>query len=231
MVSPVALALFGLLSVSQAAVPRSTTLSPDDVIVLAKDGSSQVMKATEFEALEAAPPLPLNKKQVASSKKARRCEKSTEVQVTSDKEFLNWDVAISPVISSTGGKATVSVSSGYSISNSVSVGGSYGVSIESILSLSLTVDYTESWSSSQEQSLTFEVPDGQHGVIVSQPYVRRVEGNILSGCTDSPDKEGFVSDSYSSRSYGNLNWVDGLIRLCNSTTYPIPYCNGDGAHK
>ncbi|KAJ4328406.1 hypothetical protein N0V84_001089 [Fusarium piperis] len=235
MLPSVALTLLGLLSASNAAVTKRS-LSPDDVIVLANDGTSQVMKVAEFEALENRPaaPVALAPAPVKGSSKLRRrgCEKSSEVQVTSDKEFLNWDIAISPVISSTGGSASVTVSSGYSLSNSLTIGTSLSLSaLKGILGLSLSVDYSESWSTSQDQSLSFEVPAGQHGVIVSQPYVRRVEGNYLDGCTDDWKKTGFVSDTYESQSYGNLQWVKGLIRLCNSTEYPIPYCIGEGSHK
>ncbi|RSL49991.1 hypothetical protein CEP54_012159 [Fusarium duplospermum] len=230
MLPSVALTLLGLVSASNAAVTKRS-LSPDEVIVLGHDGSSQVMKVAEFDALENKPVAPAAAK--GSSKLRRRaCEKSSEVQVTSDKEFLNWDIAISPVVSSTGGTASVTVSSGYSLSNSVSVGTSFSASaLEGILGMSLSVDYSETWSTSQDQSLTFQVPAGQHGVIVSQPYVRRVEGNYLDGCTDDWKKTSFVSDTYESQSYGNLQWVKGLIRLCNSTEYPIPYCNGEGSHK
>ncbi|KXH38347.1 hypothetical protein CSIM01_09692 [Colletotrichum simmondsii] len=72
---------------------------------------------------------------------------------------------------------------------------------------------------------------GDYGLVVSQPNVRRVTGNIFSGCTDSPTVDAFTSDSYSDQSYGNLAWVKGVIRLCNSTTYPVPYCIGQGEHK
>ncbi|KAH7120476.1 hypothetical protein EDB81DRAFT_700713 [Dactylonectria macrodidyma] len=233
MIPSVALAMFGLISMSRAAtIPR--TLSSDDIIVLGKDGTSQIMKAADFHALEtrrAAPEAPRIHNISDSVLHRRGCEKSTEVQVTSDEEFLNWDIAISPVISSVGGKGTVTVSSGYEVSNSVSVSSSFSISAAEILGLSLSIEVSESWSSSQEQSLTFEVPDGKHGVIVSQPYVRRVQGNVLDGCTDNWDKSTFISDSYESQTYGNLNWVKGLIRLCSSDSYPIPYCIGEGSHK
>ncbi|KAH7139767.1 hypothetical protein B0J13DRAFT_505054 [Dactylonectria estremocensis] len=234
MIPSVALATFGLISISSAAtIPR--TLSSDDIIVLGKDGTSQIMKAAEFHALEtrrAAPEAPRIWNVSDQVLHRRGCEKSTEVQILSDEEFLNWDIAISPVLSSVGGKGTVTVSSGYEVSNSVSVSSTFSISAaEQILGLSLSIEVSESWSSSQEQSLTFEVPDGKHGVIVSQPYVRRVQGNVLDGCTDSWDKSTFTSDSYESQTYGNLNWVKGLIRLCSSETYPIPYCIGEGSHK
>ncbi|KAF4345529.1 hypothetical protein FBEOM_479 [Fusarium beomiforme] len=221
-------ALIGLVSVAQAAAAPKI-LAYDDVIVLKTDGTSQVMKAADLEALETAPAIKTSSKR---SVERRGCE-STEVQVLSEKEFLNWDVPMSPVISSLdGSKATVSVTSGFTISNSISVGASFGITIvKDILSATLSIDYTETWTSSQQQSLSFQVPENHHGLIVSQPYVRRVQGNVLSGCGDNIEKTEFTSDSYESQTYGNLEWVKGIIRLCSSETYPIPFCNGEGEHK
>jgi hypothetical protein len=231
MIPSTVLALLSIASFSQAAATPKI-LASDDIIVLKTDGTSQIMKAAELEALETAPAI---KNTATSAKKAvqrRDCKSSTEIQVLSDKEFVNWDVAMSPVISSLGGsKATVSVSNGYTIGNSVKVGASVSIPVlKDILTASMSVDYTETWSSSQQQSLSFTVPEGQHGIIVSQPYVRRIQGNVIDGCTGEA-KEEFVSDSYESQTYGDLQWVKGIIRLCSSETYPIPFCNGEGEHK
>jgi hypothetical protein len=227
--------LSAIIAVAQALPsPQPQPLSFDDVVVINRDGSSSVMKASEYDALVARAPVRSAIESVelpAVSKRA--CKESTELQVLSDDKFLNWDVPMSPVLHAAGGGATtVSVSSGYTLTNSVSVGSSAGASLfEGLLSLSLSVSYDESWSTSQEQSLSFSVPDGQFGIVVSQPMVRRVLGNIMSGCTDSPVKTSFTSDTYSSQTFGNLEWVQGVIRLCNSTTYPIPFCNGEGSHS
>ncbi|KAM0208166.1 hypothetical protein ACHAQD_009462 [Fusarium lateritium] len=225
------LALISLISVSQAAATNKI-LSSDDVIVLKTDGTSQIMKAADLERLETAPAI--ETRDIARKDLQRRgCQKSTEIQVLSEKEFLNWDVAMSPVISSLGGaKATVSVTNGFTIANSLKVGVGFSIPvIKDILTSSLSIDYTQTWTSSQQQSLSFVVPDDHHGIIVSQPYVRRVQGRVLDGCTDEPDKSEFISDSYESQSYGDFQWVKGIIRLCTSKTYPIPYCNGEGNHK
>ncbi|KAI5925591.1 hypothetical protein F4810DRAFT_659200 [Camillea tinctor] len=167
-----------------------------------------------------------------SGKKARGCDESSEVQVLSDTSFLNWDVGISPVVSAQGGTATVSIANGYMLANSVSVSESVTVnSLEKLLAVMLQVSYTETWTTVETQTFTYTVPDGQFGLVVSQPKVRRVEGNYIYGCVDAPSKEAFTSDTYTSQNYGNLNWVEGVIRLCNSTTYPVPYCIGTGSHS
>ncbi|OLN96203.1 hypothetical protein CCHL11_03268 [Colletotrichum chlorophyti] len=228
------LAATGLLGAAVAAPrPAPVALNFDDVIVVGEDGSHQIMKSAEYDALQAraersvAPAL-----EDVEGIARRGCAESTEIQVLSDEEFLNWDVAISPVLSSIGGSATVSVANGYSIANTVTVSSSISTTFAKIaLGVSLSVSYAQSWTTTETQTLGFTVPDGQYGLVVSQPNVRRVTGNILSGCTDSPTKSSFTSDTYSSQSYGNLNWVKGVIRLCNSTTYPVPYCIGQGEHR
>ncbi|KAF9871036.1 hypothetical protein CkaCkLH20_11453 [Colletotrichum karsti] len=214
--------------------PAPVALNYDDVIVVGEDGSHTVMKSAEYDALQArekrmvAPAITSRSEGI----EARGCAESTEVQVLSDESFLNWDVAMSPVLSSMGGSATVSVANGYSIANTYTVSSSISSTIAEIgLGVSLSVSYAETWTTTETQTIGFTVPEGQYGLVVSQPNVRRVKGNIISGCTDSPTYGEFTSDSYSSQAYGNLNWVKGVIRLCNSTTYPVPFCNGDGAHN
>lgn len=106
-----------------------------------------------------------------------------------------------------------------------------GVTLEAIFTASLSLSYTETWTTTETTTFTFSVPAGQYGVIVSQPYTHRVQGNVLSGCTDSPTSNAYTADSYTSATYGGLDWVKGPIVLCNSTTYPIPYCVGTGEHS
>ncbi|KAI1341212.1 hypothetical protein F5Y15DRAFT_414331 [Xylariaceae sp. FL0016] len=223
------------------ATPTPQQLGFDDVVLLNADGSSSVMKDYEYSGLVARShlrPAPRTDLSVAraetsgAKKLHRRCDDSNEVQVTSDTTFLNWDVPMSPVVSAQGGTASVSIASGYSLANSVSVSASETLTLlKDVLQASLSVSYTETWTTTETQTFQYTVPDGQFGLVVSQPSVRRVVGNYLSGCVDAQDSEAFTSDTYSSQAFGNLNWVQGVIRLCNSTTYPVPYCIGDGTHS
>ena len=230
------LVVIAFSSISSFARAAPMALSYDDVIVLKADGKSEIIKAADFDQKQAragdssvARTNSLNPSNIAP----RGCDKSKEVQVLSDTEFLNWDVAISPVVSSLGGEtASVAVTDGYMIANSLTV--TEGVNctpVKDILQLTYSISYAETWTTQQSQTLTFTVPDNMYGVIVSQPYVHRIQGNVLSGCTDNPSNTTFMSDTYTSQSYGDLNWVKGVIRLCSSETYPIPYCIGDGNHS
>ncbi|EXF85146.1 hypothetical protein COL5a_002436 [Colletotrichum fioriniae] len=224
----------GLIGAAVAApAPGPAPLNFDDVIVVGEDGSHTVMKASEYDALERRAALPVAPAPALGDVLSRRgCDESTEVQVLTDEEFLNWDIAVSPVVTAAGNDVAVSVDSGYSLANSVTVTAGLSTTIAKIaLGVSLSVSYAKTWTTTQSQNLRFTVPDGQYGLVVSQPNVRRVTGNIFSGCTDSPSVDAFTSDTYADQSYGNLAWVKGVIRLCNSTSYPVPYCIGQGEHK
>ncbi|OHE90581.1 hypothetical protein CORC01_14128 [Colletotrichum orchidophilum] len=228
--------VIGLATAVIAAPPHRRTLAADDVILLGHDGTSRIIKASAYDALETATPLP---EQITSYNTTstpgllrRGCEQSTEVQVTSDEQFLNWDVAISPVASSSAGSsAIISISDGVKIKNTLKIGSQISFGGPKIISVSLNMNLDMSWSTSQENSLQFGVPANRYGVIVSQPSVRRVQGNVLTGCTDSPTRAPFVADTYESQGYGQLSWVKGVIRLCTSETYPIPFCIGEGEHR
>ncbi|KAI1491715.1 hypothetical protein F5X96DRAFT_630134 [Biscogniauxia mediterranea] len=226
-----------------SAAPKPQYLNFDDVVLFNADGTTNIVKESEYQDLVARghldapaprslPPAAAAISSSSSGEKHRRCDDSNEVQITSDTSFLNWDVAMSPVVSAQGGDATVSVASGYSLANDVTVTQGVTVSsLESILQASLQVSYSQTWTSTETQTLLYKVPDGQFGLVVSQPRVRRVQGNYITGCVDDPVKNPFTSDTYTNQTYGNLNWVQGIIRLCNNTVYPVPYCIGEGTHS
>lgn len=235
--------------------PRELTY--DDVILPRPDGSYEVMKKWEWSHLEqrmereARSRAMENKRAAlagetvpagvagreALARRADDCEKSEEIQMLTDEYFTNWDVAMSPVIGAQGGNAMVAVSKGYTIANqvTVSVGTIMGPfpPVYPWLQITAGIDTSKTWTSSDTQTFTFTVMPGDYGVVVSNPYTRRITGNYRSGCTDSPTIDPFVSDSYEDQVFGDmeLSWVKGPIYLCNSTTYPVPFCNGEGEHK
>ncbi|KAK1973736.1 hypothetical protein LZ30DRAFT_641437 [Colletotrichum cereale] len=239
-------AVVGLLgAVTAAPTPKPPALAWDDVVVVMSDGTTQVMKAAKYAEIERRAPLPAIPKGHSTNLFAdadaapaglerRGCASSAEVQVLTDQVFLGSDVAISPVVSSTSAIADVSIAAGYQISNMVTVTGSMEISlidIEKIMSMSLSLSYSKSWTTTETQTLRFTMQENQYGLVVSQPSVRRITGNLINGCNDNPTVTPFTSDTYENQSYGNLAWVKGVIRLCNSTVYPVPFCLGEGSHE
>lgn len=237
-----AFAVLALVGLGQASPLNSQILQHDDVLVL-RDGKAVVMKSWDYTLEEDKREVQRRKTDGAGAAAAARaaasgrvsgrgCEESTEVQVTTDTYFNNWDVAMSPVIGNTGSSAaSVSVSSGYSVSDSISVTEGVSATLEAVLTVSMSLTYSETWTTSETTTFTFNVPSGQYGLVISNPFTHRVAGNVLSGCTDAPTSDAFSTDSFTSATYGSLSWVEGPITLCNSSTYPVPFCVGSGTHS
>lgn len=124
------LAIFALLGAGQAK-PTPITLQHDDVLAFRDDGTPVVMKEWDYQIEQDKREVQRRKsgkvvsRAPAPSKRTKRaCEQSTEVQVLNQTDFINWDVAMSPVIGNTGSSsAMVSVAQGYSVANSISVSG------------------------------------------------------------------------------------------------------------
>lgn len=65
--------------------------------------------------------------------------------------------------------------------------------------------------------------------MVSNPATTRHSGRVDIGCiAEATDTTYFTADSYSSKAYGGLSWVEGTITLCTGDTYPLPRCSGEG---
>ncbi|KAK1569442.1 uncharacterized protein LY79DRAFT_571842 [Colletotrichum navitas] len=232
------LSLIGFAAAVFAGPLQPRILAADDVVFLNHDGTSQIMKAAEYEALEAAAaaagpgPASFPSLNITSTPGIvrRHCGQSNEVQVMSDESFVDSDVAMSPIVSSAGGGAIVSVENGFQLSEHLKFHGEITLGGPKVVRVSLNKKFDKTWTTTQTNTFRYSLPPNMYGVIVSQPYVRRVQGVLLSGCTDNPTRTPFEAKTYESQSYGSLTWVKGVIRMCSSETYPVPYCIGDGHH-
>ncbi|KAI9731237.1 MAG: hypothetical protein M1834_005430 [Cirrosporium novae-zelandiae] len=218
-------------------------LAADEIIVWGSNGRVEVMNKTEYYNELASSNITIGRPEsgnttttttssnTTSSLVRRSCKSRTVIKELDDEEFLNWDVAMSSVVHATDESASVSVTEGYSISNTLSVSVSASLTIvEDFLSTTFGVDYSESWSSSYTSSYTFTVPAGKYGVVVSNPQTIRHSGYVYTGCVGAMTEEAYYQgDSYTSKAYGGLSWVEGTISLCTGTTYPVPRCIGSGS--
>lgn len=215
-------------------------LSENDIIVWGKSGRAEVMDKAEYKKLSSttseafditsSTPATLTKKDPAS-KIERRCSKETVYTIDKTESFLGWDVPMSSVIHATGETNTISVTAGYSISNSVSVSAGASIDvIENFLSATFSVSYSETWTSSYTAGYTFSVPEGKYAAIVSNPSTTRRSGHVDIGCAgQAGESYTFVADSFTSKAYDSLAWVDGTISLCTGDTYPLQRCIGSGS--
>lgn len=220
-----------------AMVPRM--LGPNDLILWNNEGEMAVVNKDEYFAnntLEATQvshstlPAPAESpKNETAPNDRKRCEKNTIITMSPEQKFLNWDVAMSSVVKAGTLTTLVAVTEGYSISDSLSVSaGAIITPVKDFLQLTLTLTYTTTWTSTMAAAYTYGVPPGMYGVVVSNPLVRRVSGFVDTGCIGASTRSTFQGDSYSSKAYGGLSWVDGTISLCTSATYPVPMCLGGG---
>ena len=129
-----------------------------------------------------------------------------------------------------GAPTTITVSSGYELQNSISVGSEATFSlVKDFLEASLSIDYSTSWTSSQSQEFQVEVPEGKYGALVSNPWTHRESGVVFEGRIGEEGKStAYQGDSFTPKKYGGLEWVDGVISLCTGDVIPLPRCVGEG---
>jgi hypothetical protein len=240
--------LFGVTFVSAAILPRRI-LTEDDVILYGRNGRVEVMKRSEYSVIAAtdspfynadnAPPANATVYKATSSSTTdelptralgARCSTETVFTLNPVETFLNWDVLMSRVVKANTDGTTVSITEGFSISNSISVSASATVSlVEQFLSTTFSISYTETWASSYAAAYTFSIPTGKYGAVVSNPSTTRHSGFVDIGCiAEGATRVSFQGDSYTSMSYDSLAWVDGVIQLCTGDTFPLPRCTGSG---
>ncbi|KAH7306150.1 hypothetical protein BKA65DRAFT_559994 [Rhexocercosporidium sp. MPI-PUGE-AT-0058] len=226
--------------VSAAVVPR--VLSPDEVIVYG-GGRVEIMNKTAYAALQTgvttSAPAPIqpplsddsSSTNTASSSPAlhKRCDEITVFTPNPVQTFLGWDVLMSSVIHATGTTATVAVTEGYSIANTVTVTAGLSAAIpQTFLTASFGISYAETWTSTYSASYTFGVPEGKYGAVVSNPSTTRHSGYVDTGCVGSATRAYYQGDSYTSKASGGLSWVDGTISLCTGDEFPLKRCLGEG---
>ncbi|KAH8794352.1 hypothetical protein F5882DRAFT_288984 [Hyaloscypha sp. PMI_1271] len=240
--------LFGVTFVTAATLPPRM-LTEDDVILYGRNGRVEVMKRSEYSVIAATdspfynadnvPPANATVYKATSSSTTdelptralgARCSTETVFTLNPVETFLNWDILMSRVVKANTDGTIVSVTEGFSISNSISVSASATLSlVENFLSTTFSISYTETWDSSYAAAYTFSVPTGKYGAVVSNPSTTRHSGYVDIGCiAEGATRVAFQADSYTSMSYDSLAWVDGVIQLCTGDTFPLPRCTGSG---
>lgn len=129
-----------------------------------------------------------------------------------------------------GAPTTVTISTGYSVSNSISVSqGATFTLIKDFLQASVSVDYSTSWQTTRTQQFSAEVPKGKWGAFVTNAWTNRESGNVWEGTIGGEGSLSyFQADSFETKSYGDMSWVDGVISLCTGDALPLKRCLGEG---
>ncbi|CBX97258.1 hypothetical protein IAQ61_007330 [Plenodomus lingam] len=234
--------------IAAAPAPEPINIGLDDVILYGK-GRYAIVKRSEVDEIQkiresgVLPPKPTELEEgmfVVAGGKNKSVEGQAVAAEKRDGErliipnphqrFLGWDVIMSSVTKGGPEKTRVTVTSGYSIANSLAVGMSSEVKlIQDFLSVTTKIDYTQTWTSDQTQQFSAEVPAGKYGAFVSNAWTDRESGNVWKGkIGEEGSLTPYQADSFTSKSYGNLNWVDGMITLCVQDKMPMPRCIGEG---
>ncbi|KAM5347737.1 hypothetical protein ACJ41O_007561 [Fusarium nematophilum] len=159
------------------------------------------------------------------------CDNTNYIVTDKTETFVDWDVQMSPVVCAVG-DMDISVSSGYSISNTL--GGSAGIDVKFIkdrLGGSLGIDYSRTWTTQTSVITKGTVKDGNCGVMITKPITTRRSGRQFRGCIGSARQIGtWYADSHNDGSYNGIKWVEGAISMCvkRGSNPPLSRCNGQG---
>lgn len=148
--------------------------------------------------------------------------------------FLDWDVAMSPVVDAHAGEVSIAITDGKMIADSITGGGGATLNlIPDFLSLNGNVNKGKTTTSSVSGTLTFKVPKGYVGAVVSRPLTHREYGWVWRGRPGFGHAEYWQSDTHEDSTFhigrGTLKWVKGVITVCLGHKYPLPRCHGKGS--
>ncbi|KAI9046518.1 hypothetical protein LZ554_009265 [Drepanopeziza brunnea f. sp. 'monogermtubi'] len=234
----------GLVIASPFTQKVKRTLAHDEVLVYGQ-GNARVIKRAEFDdylaekdllaSPDALPADILTTRDVVNTSDSYRIPVSpgcTEHVVFTPgpvQRFIGPDVPMSSVLRAEVADAFLAVSEGYSIANTFGATGTVEAStIIKGLSLALTVSFTKTWTTTYSSEFRFIVPEGIYAGVVSNPVTTRYTGSVDIGCIGAQRRENWQADTYSDKGYGGLAWVEGIIGICTSTTYPVHKCIGEG---
>lgn len=244
MLAQTILAFFYGASLASAGVLRRSPqlLQHDDVILYSKSGRVEIRKRAELDWLNNSQsrrpvhlsndttPLGVFTPPAAStpgdSSRLGKRDDTTIIMPNAPADFEGWDVPMSSVVK--GG--TIAVTAGYSIADALATSLSVAAGdVAEFLQATLQITYTKTWTSTYTTAYTFVVPADKYGAVVSNPNTHRESGTVFVGRIGSVGQLGtYQGDSYSSKSYESLSWVDGLIQLCTGDSYPLARCLGEG---
>jgi hypothetical protein len=243
------LALLGANSAFGAAVfPRHKSTSQlDDAHLLLADGTTQSIRKEELSSLlpgvhlsdpALTNPRPLHLTSNTSSrdpKLAKRADTLDLIIEIPEERFLGWDIAMSTVTYANQEAATIAIMSGQFVANGVTVGTGVDLTlVKDFLTVSGSVDYTHTVTSTLSGTVTMTIPENRWGAIVSNPMTLRRQGYVFSGSPGNGGEFGYYKgDSMEDQTYemngGELSWVKGVVTTCLGDAYPLKRCRGEGS--
>ncbi|RKF71481.1 putative celp0028 effector like protein [Golovinomyces cichoracearum] len=219
---------------------KKSLLSADDLVFFNKDGRAEIVNREKYMAQMRKTPIATQEQHynneteseddIMKSSIRKPCTEYNVFTMKRAEEFVDWDVIMSGVVLAPPNRtASISISESYRISNKINVpAGIRGKIIEKFLTKALKIGFDNVWTTTKNTGFTFTIPPGKYGAVVSNPLTTRHSGYLDSGCIGSSERTEFSSDSYSSKNFEGLSWVEGVIGLCVGKTFPLPRCIGEG---
>ncbi|PLB51444.1 hypothetical protein P170DRAFT_422458 [Aspergillus steynii IBT 23096] len=242
-----AFTLFASLCAVTTALPHDQATNPQDsgldkATLLLHDGSTVSIDKKDLSAhlngAALSPPVNDLPRRLTSSPTTHLTKRGSDAQLIiplPDQEFLGWDIPMSTITHANEADATVAMSAGNTIANSITVGSSFAASVESFLTVTTHIDYGYTETSALTGTVTMTIPKNKWGAIVSNPLTQRKRGYVFNGQPGSGSFEYFQADSFNSETYtygqNSLSWVKGVMTTCLGDSYPLKMCNGDGELK
>ncbi|EKD14274.1 uncharacterized protein L3040_008378 [Drepanopeziza brunnea f. sp. 'multigermtubi'] len=244
--------ILSLLSISLAAASSASAaalkprlLKPDEVIVYGANGRHEVIPRADYHAELARTntfvgrprsyetdhhPVVAGPAEARANLDKRDCKEEDILIRYPDQDFLDWDIPMSSAAHATGeGVLQISVTAGYTVSDSVSVSTSTDISfVAEFLSASVGISYTQEWTSEFSTAYQGSIPHGKWGMVVSNPRVYRRSGLLMKGCIGHQTASNWSADQHFSNDQQGLSWVQGSISVCVGDDYPIKRCLGEG---
>ncbi|KAI2909075.1 hypothetical protein CBS11852_199 [Aspergillus niger] len=196
------------------AAPTSTTIcGPDEAIILLSNNTTKTIKKADLKAqipnltflpsTNSTPPFITSASNHRNNTTTKRSSSTNLIIPLEPQSFLGWDIAMSTITHANEAPVTLAIQSGQMIANSVTTGVSSDVTlIEDFLSLTTSISYQHTTTSTITGTVTMTIPKGKWGAIVSNPLTHRSRGYVFNG---EPGNGGtfeyYQADSYEDTSY------------------------------
>ncbi|KAI2994914.1 hypothetical protein CBS147345_9883 [Aspergillus niger] len=163
-------------TLSYAAPTFTTICGPDEAIILLSNNTTKTIKKADLKAqipnltflpsTNSTPPFITSASNHRNNTTTKRSSSTNLIIPLEPQSFLGWDIAMSTITHANEAPVTLAIQSGQMIANSVTTGVSSDVTlIEDFLSLTTSISYQHTTTSTITGTVTMTIPKGKWGAI------------------------------------------------------------------
>ncbi|KAI2832449.1 hypothetical protein CBS133816_1536 [Aspergillus niger] len=163
-------------TLSYAAPTFTTICGPDEAIILLSNNTTKTIKKADLKAqipnltflpsTNSTPPFITSASNHRNNTTTKRSSSTNLIIPLEPQTFLGWDIAMSTITHANEAPVTLAIQSGQMIANSVTTGVSSDVNlIEDFLSLTTSISYQHTTTSTITGTVTMTIPKGKWGAI------------------------------------------------------------------